>query len=423
MREEARKRGGEFLSPHYRYAPAKLEWRCAKGHVFWKTGKAVRGGTWCSVCRRSPTPYTLDEMRDIARARGGRCVSCTLEVGTRAAFACAAGHRWDAAPGEIRGGSWCKRCASTARRLGIDAMRTLAQARGGVCLSATYVNSGTTLTWRCGKGHEWDATPGSVKSGKWCGRCQGKGRLALEDLVAAARSRGGLCLSTKALPSPQRMSWQCAKGHRWKATGTTINQGHWCPVCGHAVPLGLGVMRTVARQRGGRCLSRNYRGGTQKLEWKCAKGHRFRATSGNVRNNGTWCPRCAGQLITLADAREAARGFGGKCLETTYRQGVPLRWRCAKGHEFTKLIYFVRQGQWCPECSPSARLTIEKLQAAARKWDGRCLSKTYKPGRRVEWRCAKGHRWKQFAPNVVSGGNWCRQCRANGARARASEST
>lgn len=69
----------------------------------------------------------------------------------------------------------------------------------------------------------------------------------------------------------------------------------------------------------------------------------------DVKNSGTWCPRCAGQLITLAHARQAAWRFGGKCLETTYRQGAPLRWRCGKGHEFTKLIDYVRQGQWCAE--------------------------------------------------------------------------
>ncbi len=35
MRRLAASHGGTFVSPHYKPRPAKLEWRCAKGHVFY----------------------------------------------------------------------------------------------------------------------------------------------------------------------------------------------------------------------------------------------------------------------------------------------------------------------------------------------------------------------------------------------------
>ena len=44
----------------------------------------------------------------------------------------------------------------------------------------------------------------------------------------------------------------------------------------------------AAKRRGGRCLSTRYLNKDQKLEWECAKGHRWRAALSNIRQHGTW---------------------------------------------------------------------------------------------------------------------------------------
>ena len=49
-------------------------------------------------------------------------------------------------------------------KLTIEAMRILAQQKGGKCLSKRYVNNHTKLWWQCAKGHKWFARPDSVKS-------------------------------------------------------------------------------------------------------------------------------------------------------------------------------------------------------------------------------------------------------------------
>ena len=58
------------------------------------------------------------------------------------------------------------------RRLGIQEMREIAKARRGRCLSTEYVNAGAKLLWQCVKGHKWEAVPGNVKNGSWCPHCQ-----------------------------------------------------------------------------------------------------------------------------------------------------------------------------------------------------------------------------------------------------------
>ena len=61
-------------------------------------------------------------------------------------------------------------------KLTIEEMYEIAKARGGKCLSTKYVNSNTNLDWECAEGHQWSATPGNVKAGKWCKVCSYKKR-------------------------------------------------------------------------------------------------------------------------------------------------------------------------------------------------------------------------------------------------------
>ena len=50
-------------------------------------------------------------------------------------------------------------------------MQALAKARGGECLSTEYGGLDTRLKWRCGFGHEFEATPRIPLTGHWCPDC------------------------------------------------------------------------------------------------------------------------------------------------------------------------------------------------------------------------------------------------------------
>lgn len=62
---------------------------------------------------------------------------------------------------------------------------------------------------------------------------ENKRALALEDLQAAARFRGGACLASAwdgDLFAP--LEWRCARGHTFAARpNTVLMTGHWCPAC------------------------------------------------------------------------------------------------------------------------------------------------------------------------------------------------
>lgn len=120
--------------------------------------------------------------------------------------------------------------------LDIEEMRSIADKRGGTCLSETYINGRMKLLWQCDKGHRWEAEGGSVKQGHWCAKCAADKRadayrLTLEEMRKLAAARGGKCLSDKYINAHSKLLWECAHGHRWKSEPCSVQAGKWCRKC------------------------------------------------------------------------------------------------------------------------------------------------------------------------------------------------
>jgi len=212
--------------------------------------------------------------------------------------------------------------------------------------------------------------------------------------------------------------------HRWRAVPAVIKAGNWCPYCvgqGYGQRITIHDMRTLAKERGGKCLSGKYLGGKARLQWECRKGHRWKAVPSSVRM-GTWCPVCAGTMrLTIEDMRKTASERGGECLSHEYANGrTKLHWRCAEGHEWWAVPDSIRQGRWCPICGrkelienrtgKTAPLTIERIRAVAASKGGECLSRTYDGKKtRLLWRCSRGHEWISTYGNIRRG-RWCPTC-------------
>jgi len=129
----------------------------------------------------------LEEMQEIAKSRGGRCLSENyINIYTKLAWQCKKSHIWKANSHDIKRGTWCPICsverakhdwknqagtASEFQKSELDNLKGLAKMKDGECLSDKYVNNSTSLRWRCGKGHLWEAIPSSIKRGSWCPKC------------------------------------------------------------------------------------------------------------------------------------------------------------------------------------------------------------------------------------------------------------
>ena len=186
------------------------------------------------------------------------------------------------------------------RKLTLEVFQDIARTRGGECLSTEYVNSRSKLLWRCSEGHEWMARANCIKhQNQWCPNCglkknSGNRRYDISFFQDLAEARGGKLLSTEYITIDCKLLWECDQGHQWKTTGSKIkNCNTWCPECSGCAKLDISVYQRIAEERGGKLLSTEYVNKEAKLLWECDKGHQWEATGGSVKHNNTWCPQCS----------------------------------------------------------------------------------------------------------------------------------
>ncbi len=416
MQAIAQERGGKCLSEIYVNADTHLVWQCAKGHQ-WKTAsRKIKEGSWCPQCARDKQRLTIEEMQKIAEKHNGKCVSENyVNNQTPLLWQCEKRHQWKARPADIKQGQWCPHCANRVP-LTLKEMQKIAEERGGKCLSERYINNSTKLLWQCAEEHQWKAVPSSIKQQKsWCPICAGNIPSSIEQMQHIAKERGGKCLTEIYLNSNTLILWECSEGHQWRNTPNHIKQGQWCPYCAINAPLTLEQMQKIAEEHGGKCLSKNYINSHTYMLWECNKEHQWEAPATSIKNQGSWCPYCAGKMQTIVDMQKIAHEKGGICLSETYLgANIHLLWQCAEGHQWKTMPSVIRNnGSWCPYCAGKAKLTLEEMQELAHKKGGKCLSDTYvNKDTHLLWQCTKGHQWKA-TPHKIKQGKWCPYCAGN----------
>ncbi len=211
-------------------------------------------------------------------------------------------------------------------KLTIGDMQQLATFRGGKCLSKDFKNNTTTLRWECKKGHVWEAIPKSIRRGSWCPSCAGR-RKTIDDMRAFAKRKGGDCLSEKYIRGDVPLRWKCSKGHIWEAKPQSVlHQTSWCHICSKRQRYTLDDMIALAKERGGRCLSKKYANVFTKMKWECSQKHRWSvAATGVIR--GSWCPKC-----DTSFGEELTRAFFEALFNTHFPSAWPDWLRSAKGH-------------------------------------------------------------------------------------------
>lgn len=195
----------------------------------------------------------------------------------------------------------------------IKELSDIADSKSGKLLSKRYHNNKTKLAWECEYGHQWEMRPNDVKNGQWCPTCNGSHKLTIEEMDQIARERNGLCLSIAYINNRTKLRWRCAKGHEWDAAPDMVKQGTWCAICvkkenGKKRRHKIEDMHSIAKERGGRCLSKEYINNSTHLLWECTSGHTWKANANNIKS-GTWCPRCKHKKAETSCESEQLRLF------------------------------------------------------------------------------------------------------------------
>jgi hypothetical protein len=240
-------------------------------------------------------------------------------------------------------------------------------------------------------------------------------KYTIEDMKKLAQKRDGKCLSKNYVNAITKLKWQCSKKHLWEASPISIRRGSWCLECSGSKKKNIKNMQTLAKQRGGKCLSNKYLSNKTKLKWKCIRGHVWEAVPSSILS-GTWCPICArGRLnqsrkLTISEMQTISKKRGGKCLSKEYiNANIKLKWQCGEGHIWEAKPSHIKSGSWCPYCA-GKHLTIDEIRRIAQERGGECISNKYIDSRtKLRWRCSKGHIWESNPHNIITG-TWCPEC-------------
>lgn len=200
--------------------------------------------------------------------------------------------------------------------------KAVAAAHGGVCLATTYEGVIVKMPWQCKKSHPiWMACLNTIKNGYWCPHCAGNARLTIEEMDRLASAHGGKCLTRAYFGARGKLAWMCKHRHVWTATPHSIKQNRtWCPVCGGSQRSTLAEAKRVAARLGGECLSMQYTNLEAYMDWKCVKGHTWRAKFKHIKALASWCPQCS-LYRHQAETHAAFEQLTGKRFESN-RRGV-----------------------------------------------------------------------------------------------------
>lgn len=450
-------------------------------------------------------------------------------------FMCSEGHDWQTTPATIKRGSWCPRCSASTRnkhrRLSLTEIKGIAHARGGKCLSEEYTNNSQNLKWECSEGHTWQAPANRIRQGGWCPKCKfsvgenicriyfetifqkkftpahkselpwltGKNDYSSleldgfnQELGVAFEHHGkhhysaGRYSSSKSDDLAIIQERDERKRTLCKLNGVKLIEipeigsltkleelgeliYKLCKEQGVLIRKEAATIRPnidaafkatnsnkylllckIAEERGGKCLSEAFISNTTRMKWICEKGHTWESTPSNVldkpNSRGRWCPKCATQkraekqrgqirsrefagtfdtkdsmnMLELLDAIAASQK--GKLLSRKYEgDNEKMSWQCAKGHTWEASPGQIkgtrsRKGTWCPTCfetrrGASQRLSINDLKEIARQKGGKCLSENYINARtKLLWECSKGHSWEAVADTIKNRNSWCPVC-------------
>ena len=310
--------------------------------------------------------------------------------GKKVWWKCSKGHEWQAIIRSRNNGTGCPYCANQQVLKGYNDLATTNptlvkewnyEKNGDLKPNMVMASSEKKVWWKCSKGHEWQATIINRNRGIGCPYCSGRQAIVgYNDLVTTNptlvkewnyEKNGNLKPNMVMANSHEKAWWKCSKGHEWEASIVNRNRGTGCPYCsGRQALVGYNDLATTNpklakewnyEKNGDLKPNMVMANSSQKVWWKCSKGHEWEASIAN-RNRGRRCPFCGNKLIlegyndlattnpTLAKEWNYEKNGNLKPNMVTANSNKKVWWRCSKGHEWEAIIANRNRGRRCPFC-------------------------------------------------------------------------
>jgi hypothetical protein len=296
----------------------KLKYSCKEGHKWETTYHSVIKGTWCDKCKRieyfekvrqRQSNKILTQLKPILKNRQGKLLKGEYHnQQSKFQFECKEAHVFETRPDLIiQRGSWCNSCSrkeKLEKERKINEEKTLndlyrvVKKNKGEILNGEYINIKSKFIFKCKEGHTWETAPYLIIKGHWCGKCSNKividkQRGNIESVLKYIQEKKGKYISGEYINQYSKIIVECDKGHRWNVNSNSLlSKKSWCRECLGTQKRNIDEMIIIGKDRGGKCLSKEYVNDYTKLEWECCEGHVFWSSPNNIKH-GKWCPECS----------------------------------------------------------------------------------------------------------------------------------
>ncbi|QWI77934.1 zinc-ribbon domain-containing protein (plasmid) [Bacillus mycoides] len=234
--------------------------------------------------------------------------------------------------------------------------------------------------------------------------------------------------------SNKKAWWKCEKEHEWEASTWNRHKGRGCPYCANKKVCIDNCLATlnpeIARQwhptKNGTLTPYDVVVGSyKKVWWMCEEGHEWETKVYRRAKHGSSCLYCCGQktlfeksiVVTHPNLLKEWHPFKNTSVDPStisFGSDKKIWWMCKQGHEWeTRLYDRTKNGSGCPYCS-GRNATIDNCLAKvypeiSKEWhpikNGLLTPNdvTPKSGRRVWWKCEKGHEWESAIYSRTTG--------------------
>ena len=400
----------------------KLPWKCSKGHK-WEAvirDRAKRSHSKCPICNS----LAVKNPRLAKEADGWDPKTVSAVNSKKLPWKCSKGHKWEAVVANRAIGGGCPTCSGRKIKVGFNDLVTthpdIAKEADGWSPKTVTAGSNKKLSWKCSKGHKWEAQVSSRSRGNNCPTCgNAKVLKGFNDLKTTnpklAKEADGWDPTKYREGSRKKLPWKCSKGHTWEATVSNRSNDKGCPICsGYKLLKGFNDLKTthpkLAKEADGWDPTTVLAGTSKKLKWKCEYGHQWEAIGHTrVRGNkgkGLGCPICSNQKILVGfndfeSTHPSLAKFADGWDPTMYGSGSRkiLQWSCENKHSWKAPIYVRVRNQSCAYCSGDLlwkgfndlRTTHPEIASEAYEWETDSLMAGSR--KKMKWKCQNGHIW------------------------------
>ncbi|MDA2996716.1 MAG: zinc-ribbon domain-containing protein [Actinomycetota bacterium] len=295
--------------------------------------------------------------------------------------------------------------------------------------------------WICKKGHTWLAFTytRTGKNPRGCPVCANKSvAVGSNDLKSQfpklAAESDGWDPKTVSIGTQKKLSWKCANNHKWMASVANRISGTGCPFCSNnKVFVGFNDLATthpeISAEANGWDPTLILSGTAKKLDWKCSKGHIWKASvNSRAGKLKTGCPYCSGRLVIEGETdlktlfpKIAAQAHGWDPSKVNAGSKSKLEFQCAKGHIYkTPIADRTSRGSGCSVCSNKIIIsgvndlgtTHPAIACEAFGWDPTKI--VAGSNKHFDWKCKDGHKWNATANHRTGRNQGCPYC--SGAR-------